>query len=1251
MEPRPDASREWLPILTSVLEIAEADLAAQVDGASFVELGGTSLRAVEYAARLSRDCHRVVDVGALLGGSPLSAVAPGEAAAADDAATADEAAARPPRPPGGAGAPHDLTMGQEAMLLNEQLFGGTAFHLLFSADIHGPLDVARLRSAICWLVCRHPALRTVFVRDEEGRRRRRVLGSWAPVIIEQPLPPAAVNQPPAAADPPPGAVNLPSAAPGQAVAATDPVAAAQALIAPFTASLLRPYDQPPAVFFICRAGPGRTVLSLLAHHAVVDGWGAGLLWRELTAAYAAGPDAITDHPAGEATGGSLTALERTEAAERAARRRAEALAGWRVCVELPTDLRRPRDRSMAGARLVFGLSETARAGCAQLTRELGVTRNTILLAAWALVIGRRAAASRLLIGVASASRTTAESMQAVECGTKLLPVGCDLTDAATVEDYLRDTATALREALQCAEAPFEKVVAALGAGGDQSRHPLVQFAFGAHDELLPPCLPAGDVTFHLREGFCGGTAFEAVLYVQRWGESPTLALEFSTSALRGDEAAALASAIDVALVEFAANTGRPLAEVRTISHEQRRELVRCGLGPSTDSSADLWQLLEQAARANPSATALRDTDPTRTLTYQQLLSAVEAQAAAMDAAGVRPGDRVALAVRRSAREIVAILATLRQGAAYTGLEPSTPPALVAKMLDVAQIRVVLGDAGRLASLGSALDGRTALTIVRSHQHAAAVQPPPSATVDPSAAAYVAFTSGTTGTPKGTRVSRRAVVRLAQAPEYLRAGACDRFMRLAPLAFDASTLEIFAPLLNRGTIEVFPGNHVTADALAEFVAARDITGLWLTAGLFRLVADYQPGAFATVRQLLTGGDVVPAAHVARVLRACPGLRLTNGYGPTENTTFTTVHHIDDVAEVEDPVPIGRPIQGTGVLVLDGESRLVPAGGIGQLHTYGDGLADGYVGFPAETARAFGHFSPDSEHRLYRTGDVVRWDTTGRLRFLGRRDGQVKIRGFRVELDDVSRALREFPNVRDAVVVATPGSGDRRLVAGVAAPADPALPEALRAFATERLPSYAIPSLWAFVDELPVTVNGKVDAARLVDIAKASDPVRAAFVARRRARDAASRDSGAQPGAAQVRTAPNDAAKVGAAKVGAAKVGAAKVSAPKVSAPKVSAAQADAAARRDARGDGVTALDPVEAAVRHAWEEALGRGQFAPDERFFDVGGNSLDLLRVHASLQSRLPGADFSVRDLYRHQTVVTLAEYLRTRCGAQNGSS
>jgi amino acid adenylation domain-containing protein len=1149
--------REWMPIIASVLELDEARVADQAGRASFVALGGTSLRAVEYAARLLRECHRAADVAALLGTAPLATTAPGHSAAS-----------RPHQPAGGDPL-HDLTIGQENMLASELLFGGTAFHLLFSADIHGQLDIARMRSAIRRLARRSPAMRTVFVQDTSGRLGRRVIPSWEPVVITQRLP------------------GLGAADAG----AADPVTVAHSLIAPSTGSLLRPHDQPPVLFIVSQAGPGRTVLSVLAHHALFDGWAIGLLWRELAAGYAAADEASAPRRA-EVPAECLVALERTDRVEQSVRRRAQALAGWPTTVDLPTDLRRPSVRSMAGARLTFQLSEAAKAGCAQVAQELGLTRNAILLGAWALVIARRAATPQLLIGVASASRTTTESMHTLGSAVKLLPVCCTTAGQRTVEDYLRTTATALGEALRYADVPFESLVNALAAGGDTLRPPLIQFAFGAHDELVPAAITAGDITLHLREGFCGGTAFQAILYVQRWDGGATLALEYNAAALRGDEAAALALAVDRTLAEFAEGCSRPLADVRTMSQEQCGELISSGLGPPADTSADLWQLLEDVARTSPSAIAVRDSDPTRTLTYQQLLTAAEKQSAALAAAGVKPGDRIALAVRRSAREVIAISAALRLGVAYTGLEPDIPPAVVARMLDIAQIRVVLGDLGRLAALGSALDGRTAVAIRRPDEVDELPAPPP-VSADPARAAYIAFTSGSTGEPKGTQVSRRAVVRLARAPRYLRPGATQRFMRLAPLAFDASTLEIFAPLLNGGTIEVFPGSHVTPDALAQFVQERKITGLWLTAGLFRLAADYVPAGFAGVQQILTGGDVVPAPQVARVLRACPGLRISNGYGPTENTTFTTVHHVDDVAAVADPLPIGRPIQGTGVLVLDDDGRLVPPGGIGELFAYGDGLADGYLGLPEQTAHAFGRFSPDSEHLLYRTGDLVRWNTAGRLEFIGRRDGQVKIRGFRVDLDDLTRVLRQFEGVRDAVVVATRGPGDRRLVAGVVISADPPPAEALRAYAAEHLPGYAVPSLWAFVSELPVTPNGKVDAVRLTELAKSRDPVRAAFIAERRA------------GSERARVTSN-----------------------------IPPGQHD---------HDVPVADPVVAAVEQAWQEALGRhDRIDTNARFFDIGGDSLNLLRVHASLRRRLPRVDLTVQDLYRNQTIATQVSFVRT---------
>ncbi|MFI5496686.1 non-ribosomal peptide synthetase [Actinoplanes sp. NPDC051859] len=463
-----------------------------------------------------------------------------------------------------------------------------------------------------------------------------------------------------------------------------------------------------------------------------------------------------------------------------------------------------------------------------------------------------------------------------------------------------------------------------------------------------------------------------------------------------------------------------------------------------------------------------------------------------------------------------------------------------------------------------MPGRTLLHIgdpwapVRSHQA------PPAAPPDPERVAYLGFTSGSTGEPKAALIPQRGVLRLARDPELLVPGATERFVRLAPLAFDASTLEIFAPLLAGGTIDVFGAGHPTPAALAAFLADRDSTGLWLTAGLFRLVADYQPEAFGGLRQVLTGGDVVPPAQVARVLTSCPGLRVTNGYGPTENTTFTTTHTVADPAAVDDPLPIGRPVGGTGVVVLDRHGRPVPPGGVGELYTSGAGLALGYAGRPRETAAAF--IARDGE-LFYRTGDLVRWDRAGRLRFLGRSDRQVKIRGFRIELDAVARTLREHPEVRDVAVLAAPGGADRRLLAALVADDRPGLVEQVRRFAADRLPGYAVPSLWTVVAKLPVTRNGKLDAGLLRDLA-------------------------AQPVAQEQSAAP---------------------------------------------GDELTAT------ITRAWAEVLGTARFGLDERFFEVGGDSLRLLRVAASLRRELPSHDVTVQDLFACQTIRALSGRLSAR--------
>ncbi|MGW4569286.1 amino acid adenylation domain-containing protein, partial [Streptomyces sp. NPDC004561] len=730
----------------------------------------------------------------------------------------------------------------------------------------------------------------------------------------------------------------------------------------------------------------------------------------------------------------------------------------------------------------FALTDEARAGCTGLAAALGVSRNAVLLAAWVLVVARRTARDRLIVGIPTVGRATSAAMRVIGGATGLGPVACEVPAEATVSDFVRRTARSLRESLRYGSVPFEDLVTALSAGGDLSRNPLAQIAFGAHSELVPESLPATGATFDIRIGHTGGTAYDAMLHVLRWDPEPGLAVEYATSVLTAADAMALAASFDRALAEMAAAPDGPLTGVSTVTPAQQRLLDDRADGPDGDFGHGLWQLIEASADRAPDAVALRDGDG-RTLTYRQLLAAAAVQSAALAAAGVGEGDRVAVAVPRCAQEIVSLLAVLRLGAAYVGIGADAPPAVTAQIMDRAGVRVLLGLAGRLPD-PAATRGRTVLEAVDPYDPGTGPVPP-AAPADPDRVAYLAFTSGTTGVPKGAMIPCRAVVRLAHRPAFLLPGAAARFLRLAPLAFDASTLEIFAPLLAGGTLEVFTGRHVVASALARFVRDREITGLWLSAGLFRLVADFRPDAFRRVVQLITGGDVVPPAQVAEVLRACPGLRVSNGYGPTENTTFTTVHHVDDPAEVPTgALPIGRPVAGTGVRVLDPAGRPVPPGGIGELFTYGTGLALGYAGLPEETDRAFGTFGRPGGPRLYRTGDLVRWDADGSLRFLGRRDRQVKIRGFRVEPDQVAEVLRRHPGVRDAAVPVVPlGNGDHQLLAAVVPVEGSELPSDLRDFAARQLPGHALPGLWAAVPEFPVTPNGKLDVARLTAVADA------------------------------------------------------------------------------------------------------------------------------------------------------------------------
>lgn len=460
------------------------------------------------------------------------------------------------------------------------------------------------------------------------------------------------------------------------------------------------------------------------------------------------------------------------------------------------------------------------------------------------------------------------------------------------------------------------------------------------------------------------------------------------------------------------------------------------------------------------------------VSYRELDTAANRIAAHLIARSIGPGAFVALHAEASPAAIIAILGILKSGAAYLPLDPAYPANLLA------YIRQDSSPAATLVSRRQSAGAGEALVIEDLLDREPALAAPGDRDVAPDELAYVMYTSGSTGRPKGVMVPHQAVVRLVVDADYASLGPDKVFLQQAPLAFDAATFEIWGALLNGGTLAIPSGGRASLEDIATAIRRFGVTTLWLTAGLFHLMVDHQIEGLSPLRQLLAGGDVLSGAHVRKFLKAVPSCRLINGYGPTENTTFSCCYTVP--AEVEgERIPIGKPINGTTAYVLDEARHEVAAGESGELHVGGRGVALGYLNQSQLTAEKFVP-NPFGDGRLYRTGDLVRRRPDGNLEFLGRIDRQVKINGKRIELDEIEATVRRSGFVRDAAAVVTQASGDIRRIALFVTPVDaaPVDLDRLHRFIAEELPDYMMPAEIRSLAALPLSPTGKVDRSTLI-----------------------------------------------------------------------------------------------------------------------------------------------------------------------------
>ncbi|MFH0520335.1 amino acid adenylation domain-containing protein [Streptomyces sp. M41] len=498
---------------------------------------------------------------------------------------------------------------------------------------------------------------------------------------------------------------------------------------------------------------------------------------------------------------------------------------------------------------------------------------------------------------------------------------------------------------------------------------------------------------------------------------------------------------------------------------------------ATGALYGVHEFFARQARRSPAATALVDGD-TR-LTYGELAERAARLAGLLRRRGVRPGDLVGVYLERSAEMVVALLGTLEAGAGYVMLDPDFPAERLRGMAADAEVAVIVS---RREAQACELGAGAESVAVEDAEHAEPLAPG-TVRVRPRDAACVMFTSGSTGRPKGIVASHAAITGTLTGQDFASFGPGAVWLQCSPVSWDAFALELWGPLLNGGLCVLHPGQRPDPVVTAALVERHAVTCLYLSASLFHVVVDEYPRALAGVRELIVGGEPLSPAHAARALERHPGLRLSNGYGPVEGMVFLTVHRVA-LEEVRGggPVPIGRPLAGKRLRVLDERLRPVADGASGELYAAGAGVALGYCGRPGLTAERFvaDPYGPAGEP-MYRTGDLVRRRADGVLEYLGRADAQVKIRGFRVEPGEVEAVLARHPEVVRAAVLARPdATGEKRLVAYVVprrGRQQPLSEQELRAHAAAVLADYLVPAAYVLLDALPLTPNGKLDRAAL------------------------------------------------------------------------------------------------------------------------------------------------------------------------------
>ncbi len=963
--------------------------------------------------------------------------------------------------------PPPLSFAQQRLWFLDQWEPQSAAYLLpYAWRIQGPLNIKALSTSLSHLIARHETLRTAF-QLQDGQ----------PVQIITP----------------PESVTL------SILDLSDQPKEAQTerCLQLIQAEAQCPFDLQTSPLMrsqLLRCGPEEHVFLLTFHHIITDAWSMGVVWQELSEGYSAAvEDRNPDFAPLPIQYADFAIWQRQwlqgETLEKQLNFWREQLSALPASLDLPTSRSRPPEQTYHGSSLSFALPQSLSQQLTTFSHQEGVTLFMTLLTAFQVLLARYTGQTDIAVGSPIANRTQTELEGLIGFFVNTLVLRANLEGQLTFRELLLQVRETCLEAYAHQDIPFEKLVEDLQPVRDPSRHPLIQAMFQVHYVDSTFSFTLGDLKISPIRSSNQTAKFDIQLGLVSNKEDLQGSFTFNTDLFDRDTISRMATHYQQILEGLLSHPNRAVRHLPLLSNVEHKQIVLDwnATGTNYPRKLTIGELFATQVVAQPAAVAVVSEEGQ--LTYGELDRRSNQLANWLRQHGVGPDVRVGLCIERGLAMVVGVLGILKAGGGYVPVDPQVPPDRTAFILKDAGCGVLVTEKTLRDTIGPEWNG-TVLMLDGEHSPLSR-QPttPVNSGVTAENLAYVVFTSGSTGQPKGITIPHKGVIRLVRDTSYVSLTTDDRLAQAAPVAFDAATFELWGALLNGGQVVIIPkAVALTPSDFQQVVRQYGITTLFVTTALLNHFAQAVPRAFQGVRQVLFGGEAVDPHWVRELLSQGPPSRLLHVYGPTENTTFSTWHEIKTVPVEVLTIPIGRPIANTQSYVVDFYQHAVPVGVYGELLLGGDGLAHGYLNRPALTAEKFvPHlWSEKPGARLYRTGDMVRYDAQGAIEFKGRQDHQIKLRGHRIELGEIEGVLSHHQAVHQAVVLCQePTPGDKKLVAYVSATSNTSLDSTiLRSYLKTKLPDYMVPVNFIILDTLPLNPNGKVDRSKLPQLQSSS-----------------------------------------------------------------------------------------------------------------------------------------------------------------------